>query len=116
MGIDKREVTARWPKLSLEVTERWHFELRGARLLHWEPTPSDLEPSERDLPLGHPGLEDWEAWLEQYRAEDAARWLNPLEQSWAIDGHQFSPDGRIPYDPAFADEIEASIDEYLAER
>jgi hypothetical protein len=134
------EVTARWPKLSLEITDRWRFELRDARLVYWEPVPLDLDPSERTLPLGYPGLEAWEAWLETNHAEDAARWLNPREhpsaaefegaadpeaeaararlvfltqRSWTIQRHQFSPAGLIPYDPAFADEIDASIHEYL---
>ena len=68
------------------------------------------------MPLGHPGLEAWEAWLTANHPEDAARWLNPLEQSWVIDGYRFSPDERIPYDPAFADDIEASINDYLEEQ
>jgi hypothetical protein len=36
------------------------------------------------------------------------------ENDWVIDGHRFRPAGVIPYDPARADEIEASIQEYLA--
>jgi hypothetical protein len=44
--------------------------------------------------------------------------LGPLllwhaENDWAIDGHRFSPAGLIPYDPAFAHEVQASIQEYL---
>lgn len=136
-------VAARWPKLSLEITDRWRFELRGARLLYWEPAPLDLDPSERALPLGYPGLEAWEAWLEANHAEDAGRWLVPREEppaaefqgaedpereealarltshtprGWVIQGHRFSPAGLIPYDPAFADDIEASIHEYLEEQ
>lgn len=50
--------------------------------------------------------------------ERAAR-LAPLvwsaENDWSIQGHDFSPQGLIPYDPAFADEIEASIHDYLEE-
>jgi hypothetical protein len=33
-----------------------------------------------------------------------------------IDGHRFSPSGLIPYDPALAGDIEASIREYLEEQ
>lgn len=137
------EVAARWPKLSLEITDRWRFDLRGARLIYWEPVPLDLDPSERSLPLGYPGLEAWEAWLAANHAEDAGRWLVPREepsanefegaedpereaalarltfhtdQGWSINGHHFSPAGLIPYDPAFADEIEASINDYLEEQ
>ena len=137
------EVAARWPKLSLEITEAWRFELRGARLVYWEAEPLDLDPSDRTLPLGYPGLEAWEAWLEANHPEDADRWLvarqtafasdfpdaeDPEREAarapliwvavteWTIDGHSFAPAGLIPYDPAFADDIEASIDDYLEEQ
>jgi hypothetical protein len=146
------EVTTRWHTLSMETTEGWGFELRGSELVWWnsfgQPELLDLNPSERDLPLGYDALEAWEAWLQANHAEDAARWLNarqedvdcdgcaeaaaalapddperaarlaPLllwhaENHWAIDGHRFSPAGLTPYDPAFAHEIQASIQEYL---
>ena len=38
------------------------------------------------------------------------------ENDWVIDGHRFRPKGVIPYDPRWADEIEASIQDYLAEQ
>jgi hypothetical protein len=41
------------------------------------------------------------------------RLLWSAEKEWLIDGHEFRPSGLIPYDPAVADEIEASIQEYL---
>jgi hypothetical protein len=137
------DVASRWSKLSLEITERWRFELRGARLIDWEPVIAELDPPARALPLGYPGLEAWEAWLETNHPEDADRWLvarqepaaadlgdvaDPeqaaalarltlqVDQEWVIQGHRFSPAGLIPYDPAFADAIEASIHDYLEER
>jgi hypothetical protein len=39
--------------------------------------------------------------------------LHKVENDWSIAGHDFAPGGLIPYDPAFASEIEASIREYL---
>jgi hypothetical protein len=127
------EIASRWPKLSLEVTERWQFELRGERLVHWQPVPLAVDPPERELPLGLSGLEDWEAWLASNHPEDAARWLNPSAEAapglspqaraaveardtWVIDGLDFRPTRLVPYDPAFAKAIEASIDDYLEER
>jgi hypothetical protein len=38
------------------------------------------------------------------------------ERDWSINGHDFSPDGFVPCNPAFADEIEASIQAYLDDR
>ena len=49
-------------------------------------------------------------------ADRAAR-LHPLvslaTDEWTINGHPFAPIGLVPYDPALADEIEASIQQYL---
>jgi hypothetical protein len=102
----------------------------------------DLDPPARSLPLGYADIEAWEAWLASNHPEDASRWLNrrnaeqvvvdaiddpelaarvaplltPAQESWVIDGHEFTPFGLIPYDPQFADEIRASIEEFLATR
>lgn len=103
----------------------------------------ELNPPDRTLPLGYDGLEAWEEWLKANHPEAAARYLNPrpqgppddcdgpcqeiwdeagrvaplllwsAERSWSINGYDFSPDGYIPYDPAYADEIQVSIQEYL---
>jgi hypothetical protein len=126
------EIASRWPNLSLEVTELWQFELRGERLVHWEPVPLVLDPADRELPLGFPGLEAWEAWLTANHPEDAARWLNPSADpspdpgpvwvaaeagnSWVVDGLEFRPTRLVPYDPALASPIDASIDDYLEEQ
>jgi hypothetical protein len=54
------------------------------------------------------------------RRSGAAAQLAPLptgaELDWSIQGHDFAPYGLVPYDPAFADEIEASIQAYLDSR
>jgi hypothetical protein len=65
------------------------------------------------------GCEEWQAGLAPGDPELAAR-LAPLlwsaEKDWQIDGYRFAPAGFIPYDPAFADEIAASIGDYLDRR
>ena len=106
----------------------------------------ELNPPDRILPLGYDGLLAWEEWLKANHPEAAARYLNPrpqgppdgcrgpcqqawdeagraaplllfnAERDWLIEGWHFSPDGYIPYDPKFADEIEASIQDYLDDR
>ena len=39
--------------------------------------------------------------------------LWPAENDWAIDDHRFRPAGLIPYDPAFAAEIQDSIQDFM---
>lgn len=103
----------------------------------------DLNPPKRSLPLGYDGLLAWEEWLEANHPEGAARYLNPRaegppddcvsgcqeawdeagelaplllfgpEREWSINGYEFRPSGYIPYDPAYANEIQVSIQEYL---
>jgi hypothetical protein len=144
------EVAARWRGLSLEITERWSYEFHGSRIGHWGFELLDLNPTERELPLGVDGLQAWEAWLAAGQPASAARLLNPrisqppdcdgcegwwealapgdperaarlapllssAENGWAIQGHHFWPNGLVPYDPMFADEIERSIREFLNE-
>lgn len=38
------------------------------------------------------------------------------EDDWVIAGRRFKPNALIPYDPALADEIQASISQFLTER
>lgn len=143
------EMATRWHGLSLEITELWSYEFHGGRVGHWGFALLDLNPPDRELPLGYDGLEAWEAWLAATHPEAAGLYLNartaerdcdgceewqeslapgdreraarlaPLlwsaENDWSIQGEDFSPHGLIPYDPAFAEEIEASIQEYLEE-
>ena len=67
-------------------------------------------------PANCDGCKDWQASLAPDDPQLAAR-LAPLlagaEHDWEINGYLFWPDGLIPYDPAFADDIAASIQEYL---
>jgi hypothetical protein len=59
----------------------------------------------------------WEAQApgDPERAARLAPLLFSAENEWSIQGHEYAPFGLIPYDPAFADEIEASIQDYLVE-
>ena len=65
------------------------------------------------------GCEDWQAALAPDDPQLAAR-LAPLlsgaEHDWEVDEYRFWPDGFLPYDPAFAGQIAASIREYLRNR
>ena len=69
-----------------------------------------------DAPDACDGCQDHQDSLAPGNPELAAK-LAPLmyavEKYWMVDGYRWYPDGLIPYDPALADEIEASIHEYL---
>lgn len=66
--------------------------------------------------------DDCEKWRAELAPSDPelaarlARLLDAAEKEWSVDGHDFTPGGLVPYDPALADEIEASIREYLNTR
>lgn len=68
-----------------------------------------------------PGCDGCEGWWESQAPGDPERaaQLAPLlwfaENEWAIQGQHFAPNGLVPYDPEFADEIERSIQEFLSE-
>jgi hypothetical protein len=85
------------------------------------PASADRYLNSRQSPGDVPcdGCEEWETSLAPNDPELAARLarlLSSAENGWSIDGHEFRPGGLIPYDPALADEIEASIHEYLDTR
>jgi hypothetical protein len=95
----------------LEAWEAWleaNDPLSADRYLNPRLGPSDVPKCD--------GCEEWEAALAPNDPELAARLARLLwtaEKEWSIDGHEFAPGGFIPYDPALANEIEASIHEYL---
>jgi hypothetical protein len=70
----------------------------------------------QEWPRNCDGCQEWQALLAPDDPDLAAR-LAPLlsaaERDWEIAGTRFSPAGLIPYNPAFADEIESSISDYL---
>jgi hypothetical protein len=94
--------------------EAWEAWLRtehpddAARFLNPRARPGDCD-----------GCDHAEASLAPGDPDRAAR-LAPLVQNarddWMIHGHRFSPIGLIPYDPALAAEIDASIRQYLEQR
>lgn len=101
--------------LGYEGLEEWEAWLErndpqsAARYLNPRPGP----PADCD------GCDEWVASLAPDDPELAARLAHLLwsaENDWVINGYRFWPDGLIPYDPAFTDEIEASIREYLASK
>jgi hypothetical protein len=83
-----------------------------------DPVSADryLNPRVRPSDVPCDGCEEAEALLAPNDPELAVRLgrlLWPAEKEWSINGHKFTPGGLIPYDPNLADEIEASIHEYL---
>ena len=81
---------------------------------HPEAAARYLNPRAEGPPVGCDGCRAAQrAWD---RAGRSAPLLDIAERSWSIHGYDFSPVGYIPYDPAFADEIQASIQEYLDSR
>jgi hypothetical protein len=108
------EVTTRWHTLSMEVDQKWLFELQGAQLFWWEANLGELNPVQRQLPLGHDGLVDWERWLQANRPAEADRYLSPGWEGYVIEGVRFRLAGFASYDPALAEEIKRSIQQYLS--
>ena len=94
---------------SLEAWEAWlaanHPE-EAARYLNPRPGPdADCD-----------WCDEWKAALapgDPERQDRLAPLLWPAENDWAIDDHRFTPAGLIPYDPAFAAEIQDSIQEFM---
>jgi hypothetical protein len=74
--------------------------------------PRISEPPDCD---GCAGLWESQAPGDPERAARLAPLLWSAENDWSIQGHEFAPFGLIPYDPAIAGEIAASIQEYLEE-
>ena len=100
--------------LGYDGLEAWEAWLQAT---HPESAARYLNPRISEAP-DCDGCQGW--WESQAPGDpDRAAQLAPLlwsaENDWEIQGHDFSPHGLIPYDPAFADEIEASIHDYLEE-
>jgi hypothetical protein len=81
---------------------------------HPEAATRYLNPRAEGPPVGCDGCQAAQRWWD--RAGRSAPLLDIAERSWSINGYDFSPVGYIPYDPAYADEIQASIQDYLDER
>jgi hypothetical protein len=103
-------------KLSLgyDGLESWE-----AWLATTDPGSADRYLNPRSIVSNCDGCLEWQDSLapgDPERATRLGRLLWSAENEWSIQGHDFTPYGLIPYDPAFADEIEASIEEYLDSR
>jgi hypothetical protein len=96
----------------LEAWEAWlqaeHPEDAARFLNPREGPPDDCDGCEEAMATLAPGDPD--------RAARLAPLIWNARDEWVIDGHRFSPIGLIPYDPALAEEIEASIRQYLEEQ
>jgi hypothetical protein len=96
--------------LGYDGLERWEAWLKAN---HPEDAARYLNP--RQVPV----CDGCDEFVDQLAPDDPARAtrLAPLlfvaKNDWTINGHDFHPAGLIPYDPAFADEIETSIQTYL---
>ena len=97
-----------------DLIEEWEAWLEStdpaaaARFLNrrtWDPRCPGCQEYQDSLAPGDPEL-----------AARLARLSQGADIDWRVDGHSWSPDGLIPYNPALADEIEASIHEYLDAR
>ena len=132
------EITEEWRfELSGDELTRWTYRLvdldpRSRRLPlgydgleAWEVW---LERTDPDAAARHlnprtdedcDGCDEFAASLAPVDPEFAAR-LAPLwwgaANDWQVDGHRFWPAGVIPYDPKWADEIDASIQQYMDTR
>jgi hypothetical protein len=81
---------------------------------------SDPDAAARQLnPREVPACDGCDAWQESLAPGDPdlaarlARLVSTAQNDWSIQGHDFAPNGLIPYDPGVAGQIEASIHEYL---
>ena len=98
----------------LESWEAWLQEndpASAARYLN--PREGSCTESARDAINGCREGQDSLAPGDPVFAAKLARVLSGTERSWSINGLDFHPIGFIPYDPALAAEIEASIQMYL---
>jgi hypothetical protein len=97
----------------LEAWEAWLQENHpddAARFLYPRATVGDCDgctPVE-DLSLIAPG--------DPERTARLGPLVSPAQSRWTVDGHEFRPNGFLPYDPAYNEEIQASIEEYLSSR
>jgi hypothetical protein len=120
------DVRTRWHTLQMEMAERWTFSFEGRHLESLVMTRSNPDPTDRLLPLGYSDLDSWESWLkETHPVKAAALGLLPDEEERRSDDREDCP--QVPdcsylfamllrYDPTQAEEIGASIQEYLDSR
>lgn len=105
------DVVARWDTLHMEQPEEWLFVFDGADLRSFGMLLSRRGLEERTMPLTYDDLGDFEAWLEETHPDRAARW----EGETAIDGSPYTS-VYLRFNPAFADEISSSLEEFVESR
>ena len=100
-------VLTRWRTLQVEMVEEWSFDFNGTRVASLEMLRLDRSPPGRTLPLAYDDLQSWETWLEETHPDQAARFLGGSDLIWNF---------YFRYDTTYADEIGASIREYVETR
>ena len=103
------DVRTRWHTLQMEMAERWTFLFEGRHIKSLVMTRSNPDPTDRSLPLGYSDLDSWESWLKETHPVKAAAFLADKEEN-----RLFAM--LLRYDPTMAEEIRASIREYLEDR
>lgn len=113
LDLDPRERALPLGYDGLMAWERWLAETdpeTAARLLN---------PRGGQQPGTCDGCQEWWDSLapgDPERTAELAPLLVGAENDWSIQGRDFAPYGLVPYDPALAEEISASIREYLDAR
>jgi len=73
-----------------------------------------MEPPYPACAHGGPCPDEWIDNRNVWDNTKFAPFANTAEAQWSINGQDYAPSGLVPYNPALADEIEASIQAYLA--
>jgi len=105
-SIIECDVRTRWHTLQMEMAEQWTFLFEGRHLESLVMTRSDPDPTNRLLALGYSDLDSWESWLKETHPGKAAVFLPDKEERRLFANF-------LRYDPTLAEEIGASIQEYL---
>ena len=122
--VDDLLASYRWQPLDLDPPSRT-LPLGFTGLEDWEAwlQANDSDAAARLLVARDTCSDDCALqWVEDLSSDDPERAARmaplvlPATRDWVVDGHGFTPAGLIPYDPELADEIEASIRDYLERR
>jgi hypothetical protein len=103
------KVRARWQTVSAEADETWIVTMGGERIQTLSVFSNGERFGDPLLPLSLAELDGWETWLRDTDPDTADRLLAPA--GTAV-GQPLVP----RYDPALADEIAASIQQYVEQR
>lgn len=111
------QVNTRWENLQMELGEEWLFVFDGSDLRAWGMLFQQPDPPDRAMPMSYDDLGAWQEWLEANQPELAGRLLVQARTfgDFSIDGVPYESN-ILRFDPALADEIRVSIEEYVASR